>query len=352
MTPTGSVMLREIAEQPTTVAGTVERLRPLAGEIRDLVGERRRVLLVARGTSDNAAVYGQYLLATRAGVLGVPASPSLATLYRAGLDLRDVVAVGISQSGGTAEIVEALDDARRCGARTVAVTNVADSPLALGADLALVTAAGREVAVPATKTYTAQLVALAVLALAVADDADLLARLDDLPAAVDRMLGTADAAAALADRLADVERLVVSARGLALSTAREVALKLQEACHVAAVGLSSADLQHGPIAMLDARTPALLLASPTDDAVAPGMVELARRCRASGADVHVVGGDDALGSLADARLAGPDAPIDLPAELAPIPLVVPGQLLAESLARAKGLDPDTPRGLSKVTQTA
>lgn len=216
-------------------------------------------------------------------MLGVPASPSLATLYRAGLDLRDVVAVGISQSGGTAEIVEALDDARRCGARTVAVTNVADSPLALGADLALVTAAGREVAVPATKTYTAQLVALAVLALAVADDAD---------------------------------------------------------------------LQHGPIAMLDARTPALLLASPTDDAVAPGMVELARRCRASGADVHVVGGDDALGSLADARLAGPDAPIDLPAELAPIPLVVPGQLLAESLARAKGLDPDTPRGLSKVTQTA
>ncbi|KGM16188.1 hypothetical protein N867_02330 [Actinotalea fermentans ATCC 43279 = JCM 9966 = DSM 3133] len=341
-------MAREIAEQPATIEATVNRLRPLAEEIRALVGDRRRVILIARGTSDNAALYGQYLLALRAGVLAVPASPSLSALYRAEVDLSDTVAVAISQSGGTEEIVEAMHDAKQRGARTIAVTNGADSPLARDADLALVTAAGRELAVPATKTYSAQLVAVAVLALAIGQERRLLDQLDDVPEAVSRMLGTEDAAAALADRLRDVERMVVTARGLALTTARELALKLQETCHLAAVGLSGADLQHGPIAMLDARTPALLVASATDSAVAPGMVELARRCRASGADVHVLGGDDALGALADVRVAGPD----LPPELAPIPLIVPGQLLTLALARAKGLDPDTPRGLNKVTQTA
>lgn len=341
-------MRQEIAEQPQTLAATVERLRPMAAQIRDLVGDRRRVLLVARGTSDNAALYGQYLLATRAGVLAVSGAPSLATLYHAGLDMDDVVAVGVSQSGSTEEIVETLADARRAGARTVAVTNVADSPLARDADLALVTAAGSEVAVPATKTYTAQLVAMAVLALGVADDRVLLDRLDDVPGAAAAMLDTADCAAVLAQRLAGADRLVVSARGLALSTARELALKLQEACYVSAVGLSSADLQHGPIAMLDAATPAILVASPTDDAVAPGMVELARRCRDMGSAVYVIGGGDDLARLADSRLPGPD----LPAELAPIPLVVPGQLVAEALARVKGLNPDFPRGLKKVTQTA
>lgn len=343
-----SVMRQEIAEQPESLAATVGRLRPLADEIRDVVGERRTVLLVARGTSDNAAVYGQYLLSTRARLLSVLGAPSLATLYRAGLDLSDVVAVGISQSGSTAEIVETLDHAARCGARTIAVTNVADSPLARDADLALVTAAGREVAVPATKTYTAQLVAMAVLALAVADDRDLLDRLADVPVEAAAMLATADAAALLAGRLVDVDRMVVAARGLALTTARELALKLQEACYVAAVGMSSADLQHGPIAMLDARTPALLLGTAADEAAAPGMAELARRCRAMGAAVHAIGGDDALAALADTWVPGPG----LPAELAPIPLIVPGQLLTEALARAKGLDPDVPRGLSKVTQTA
>lgn len=351
MLPTaGTVMLREIAAQPTTVEATVRRLRPLAGEIRSLVGDRRRVLLIARGTSDNAALYGQYLLGARAGVLAAPACPSLSALYHSSLDLSDTVAVGISQSGSTEEIVAALRDAGRCGARTVAVTNEADSPLAGDADLALVTAAGHELAVPATKTYTAQLVALAVLALAIGDQRRLLDQLDEVPAHVAAMLATAtaDAAAALAERLRDVQRLVVTARGYALTTARELALKLQEACLVAAVGLSSADLQHGPIAMLDAQTPALLVASPTDGAVGEGMVELARRCRASGADVHVIGGDAALGALADVRLPGPG----LPPELAPIPLIVPGQLLTAALARAKGLDPDTPRALSKVTQTA
>lgn len=344
----GSVMLREIAEQPTTVEATVRRLRPLAAEIRALVGDRRRVLLIARGTSDNAALYGQYLLGARAGVLAVPACPSLSTLYHSRLDLSDTVAVGISQSGGTEEIVAALHDAGRCGARTIAVTNEADSPLAQGADLALVTAAGRERAVPATKTYTAQLVALAVLALAIGDDRRLLDALDEVPAHVAAMLDTADAAEELAGRLRDVQRLVVTARGYALTTARELALKLQEACLVAAVGLSSADLQHGPIAMLDAQTPALLVAAPTDDVVGAGMVELARRCRASGAEVHVLGGDPALAALADLRLPGSG----LPPELAPIPLIVPGQILTAELARAKGLDPDTPRALSKVTQTA
>ena len=347
MTAPATRMRREIDEQPAAIAGTLDALLPLAPQLRALAAGARQVLFVARGSSDNAAVYGQYLVSTRGGRLATLASPSVATAYHARVDLAGVLAVVVSQSGSTEEIVETMQWARGCGARAVAVTNVAGSPLAAQADLALVTAAGQELAVPATKTYTTELAALAVLGLALAGDDAGLDALRAVPAEVERMLGVAAAAEELASRLTYVRRLVVSARGFAASTALELALKLKEACYVTALGLSWADLLHGPIAVVDPDTPALLVAAASDGAVLDGMLRLARRCADAGAHVYGIGGDGGFAAACRAVLPG----TDLAAELAPIPLIVPGQLLTEALARAKGIDPDAPRGLRKVTQT-
>jgi glucosamine--fructose-6-phosphate aminotransferase (isomerizing) len=274
------------------------------------------------------------------------ASPSVGTTYHARLDLSGVLAVAVSQSGSTDEIVEALDWARACGARTVAITNVEGSALARAADVALVTQAGTERAVPATKTYTTQLAALAVLGLALADDSPGLAQLDSVPEAVEQALGSSATAESLAVELTYVDRLVVAARGYASSTALELALKLKEACYVAASGSSYADLLHGPIAVVGPDTPALLVAA-SDGPVLPGMVSLAHRVAGNGAPVYGIGGSAAFVDACRRSLPG----TSLPEHLAPIALVVPGQLLVEALARSKGIDPDAPRGLLKVTQT-
>jgi glucosamine--fructose-6-phosphate aminotransferase (isomerizing) len=369
-----SRMLAEIAEQPEALRRTFAALLPRIGEIEALAAETRQVLFIARGSSDNAAVYGQYLCSARAGRLAALAAPSLATAYHATLDLRGVLAVAISQSGATEEIVTTLTWARACGARTVAITNVPGSPLAAAADLTLLTQAGPEQAVPATKTYTTQLAAVAVLATALgrgreggaggsreaggrpvgggeparggADRDSEVEVLGKVPGAVEGMLEHAAAVEGLAERLVGVETLVVSGRGFAYSTALEVALKLKETCYLTAVGLSYADLVHGPIAIVDAGTPALLVAA-ADGPMVADMTALARRIAGTGADVYGIGGDPAFAGACRATLPGPS----LPEHLAPFALVVPGQQLAEALARAKGIDPDAPRGLRKVTQT-
>ena len=341
-----TAMLREVQEQPAALERTLAALLPTVPELRAVARDCRQVLLIARGSSDNAAVYGSYVCAVRGGRLATLASPSVATAYGARVDLTGVLAVGVSQSGRTAEIVETLTWARDCGARTVAVTNAEGSPLADVADAALVTRAGTELAVPATKTFTTQLLALAVLGLALRGDDAALDGLERVAPAVHEALGTAPAAQELAARLAPVRRLVVSGRGYASAVALELALKLEEACYVSAIGMSGADLQHGPIAVVDAETPALLVAA-ADGPVLPGVRALARRVRSAGADAYAITADAELAAACTAALPG----TDLPEHLAPMALVVPGQLLVEALARAKGLDPDAPRGLRKVTQT-
>ena len=346
-----SRMRVEIGEQPEALAATLDALLAQVDELRALGRETRQVLFIARGSSDNAAVYGQYLCSARAGRLASLASPSLATAYRAVLDLRGVLAVAVSQSGATEEIVTTLEWARHCGARTVAVTNAPGSPLTGVADTSLITRAGTELAVPATKTYTTQLAAMAVLALSLQDADGAAAGIDigalrAVPGAVAGMLEAEAAAEELAGRLAGVGTLVVSGRGFAYSTALEVALKLKETCYVTAVGLSYADLVHGPIAIVDRDTPALLVAA-GDGPVLPEMTGLAGRIAGAGADVYGIGGDHGFAAACRSVLPGPS----LPEHLAPFALVVPGQLLAEALARVKGLDPDAPRGLDKVTQT-
>jgi glucosamine--fructose-6-phosphate aminotransferase (isomerizing) len=338
-------MRTEIGEQPAALRATIEALLPQAAEAAALAAGARQVLFIARGTSDNAAVYGSYLIQAHAGRLASLASPSIATAYRSRIDLSGVLAVALSQSGRTEEIVQTLAWARDCGARALAITNGAGSPLAQVAEVAFLTQAGTERAVPATKTFTTQLAALAVLAIGLGAglDADDLRR---VPEETEAMLARPADTDALVSELAEIQGVVVSGRGMAYAAALELALKLKEACYLHAMGLSYADLLHGPIAVVDARTPAILLAAdsgPTLD----GTVDLARRVTSSGARAYGIGGGQRLAAVCTRALPGPR----LPEWLAPFGLIVPGQLLTESLARRLGLDPDRPRGLTKVTQT-
>ena len=365
-------MRTEIEEQPQALRATLDALLPRVGEISALARQTRQVLFIARGTSDNAAVYGSYLVQVRAGRLATLASPSVATVYRTRLDLSGVLAVGLSQSGRTEEIVETLAWAAGCGARTLAITNGAGSPLAEAADLALVTEAGVERAVPATKTFTTQLAALAVLGIGLAGDAEGATlpagggpagggpaggaprdaepldagELRAVPDEIERLLAARSDLEPIISGLAGVEGAVVSGRGFASSAALELALKLKEACYLHAMGLSFADLLHGPIAVVGRRTPAIIMAAdagPTLD----GAVALAGRVRRAGATAYGIGGGAALAAECAYALPGPR----LPEWLAPIGLIIGGQLLTEALARRLGINPDSPRGLSKVTQT-
>lgn len=350
---TTSRMRMEIAEQPEALRRTLDSLLPAVPDIARLARDVRQVLFIARGSSDNAAVYGHYLTEVHTGRLATLASPSIATTYKKRLDLTGVLAVAISQSGRTAEIVETLGWAGDCGARTIAVTNGPDSPLAAVAELALITVAGTELAVPATKTYTTQLAALAVVGLGLTESTGApgidAAELRRAPDEVDRLVAateSSDALPALTAELAEVTGVVVSGRGLAFGTALELSLKLKEACYLRAMGLSYADLLHGPIAVVDQSTPAILVAADSGPTL-PGTIALARRVTGAGARAYGVGGGTELAAACRHALPGPA----LPEWVAPLALVVPGQLLVEALARKLGIDPDLPRGLRKVTQT-
>ncbi len=342
-----TVMAREIAEQPAVLDATLDALLPLREELRRLDENRREVLFVARGTSDNAGVYGRYLLEVHAARGASLAAPSLATHYRVRRDLSDTLAVSVSQSGATAEIVEAQAWLRSCGARTVAITNAGGSPLAEGADLAMVTRAGEELAVPATKSHTAQLAAIAVIADALGPDAaSLESELRRVPQEMARTLEARGGIEVAAAALAGTGSTLVSGRGLTFGTALELALKLEETCLRPVRGLSYADLRHGPIAVVDEDVTAVLVAA-QDGPMVAGMTELADDLRALGATTVALGGDGRFRAACDHVVPGPD----LPELVAPIGLVVPAQLVVESLARRLGLSPDNPRALSKVTQT-
>jgi len=340
-------MAVEVAEQPAAVRRTLQALTPLRPAIRDLAEGRRHVLFAARGSSDNAAIYGRYLLETHAGVRGGLLSPSVATHYRAPLDLSDAVVVCVSQSGSTREIVATQAWARECGAATVAVTNVEGSPLAADADLALVTRAGPELAVPATKTYLTQLVAMAVLGTSLAPSPeDLDADLARVAAEAERLIADQTGVRAAIAALRDAPYAVVSGRGLMMGTALETALKLEETCLRPVRGYSYADLRHGPISVVTSRVVAVLVAAQDGPLVEP-LVELAVDLAGRGATVVGIGGDARFADACAVHVPGPD----LPETLAPLGAIVPAQLVVEGLARELGLDPDRPRGLAKVTAT-
>jgi glutamine---fructose-6-phosphate transaminase (isomerizing) len=339
-------MAREIAEQPEALRATLGALLPRREEIRDRLGGRRHVLFAARGSSDNAAIYGRYLLETHAGVPAGLVSPSVATQYRSRLDLSDAVVVGVSQSGRTSEIVETLDWARTSGALTVAVSNDETSDLAAAADLALTTHAGTELAVPATKSYLTQVAAMTVLGTALGpEDPNLDAALAAIPDQVQAVLDHTDSLDSVVPQLSETP-CVVTGRGLMMGTALEIALKLEETCARPVRGYSYADLRHGPISAVQEGVTAVLVGA-ADGPLHDAMIELADDLRTRGATTVAVGGSPAMAAACDLATG----PLDVTERLAPLVTVVPMQIVVERLARSLGLDPDEPRGLSKVTRT-
>ena len=343
----GSVFRHEIAEQSQALrrlAATTDAFAEIVREAR----ERKATLvrLVGHGSSDNAASYGVYAFGLLPGWTALRDSISLTVNYGAQRDLRDSLVVALSQSGRTPDVVQYVERTREQGAFTVGITNDTSSDLAGAAHGVLDLSAGTEHAVAATKTYLNTVASLALLAAHAADEGvrytEGLLEVADL---LDRLLPELEGVMpAIALQFAFVGRMFVIGRGHEFATAREIALKLLETCYIAAEPLTATDLAHGPIAAVDPLFPVWAVSSHGE--MLPAVVEAAARIRAAGATIIASG--TAAAELADARYAltvpAPSLPL-----LSPLLSVVPGQVFARSLALARGLDPDRPRGLSKVT---
>jgi glucosamine--fructose-6-phosphate aminotransferase (isomerizing) len=304
------------------------------------------IRMVGHGSSDNAASYGVYAFGLLPGWTALRDSISLSVYYGARLDMSGCTALALSQSGRTPDVVEYARRARRRGAYLVAVTNDPESELAREADVVLQLHAGAERAVAATKTYSNQLAALGLLAAHTAGAGEKFA--DDLQATATAMpalmTSVEERIANIALTFAYAGRMFVVGRGVEFATAREIALKLLETCRVAAEPLTATDLAHGPVAALDSMFPVWAIAS--DDATLPAVIEAVERAHEAGATVVASGSAANAIPGAEVVLPTPSAPSPL---LAPLLSIVPGQLFASALARARGLDPDAPRGLQKVT---
>jgi glucosamine--fructose-6-phosphate aminotransferase (isomerizing) len=337
----GENMSAEMEEQPQVLARLLGRRDAIIGSVRALLpGHLCGTVLLARGSSDTAALYGRYLFEMASGRPVALASPSLHTLYAVNADHRGYLAVGISQSGRTPEVVSVLERMRATGARTVAIVNEIDSPLGDVADVVIELSAGGEVAVPATKTFTATLVALALVATAMGPvpltDDDLTA----LPEHVSEVLDDRYGAVLIARRLDGADRVLTVARGPLLAAASETALKIRETSAIFAEALSAADLRHGPIAAVTPDVPVLAFSAP-----GPAAADVAALCvllRERGVTVSVISPERG------ADLALPPA---VPEALQPVVAAVRGQQIALSAALARHRDPDAPAGLTKVTLT-
>ncbi|HEY8584581.1 MAG TPA: SIS domain-containing protein [Capillimicrobium sp.] len=336
---------REIREQPAAVAAALERNAAVAAQVADGLrarGPLEQVVIAARGTSDNAARYAQYLFGARLGVPVALAAPSLTTMYDAPAVPRGAGAlvVAISQSGRSPDVVGVLASARAAGAPTLAVTNDPESPLAQAADWVLDLGVGVERSVAATKTYTASLAVVAALVAAIGDDAEARRALDEVPALLERTVDGAFAAVGALDGLREAPHVVTVGRGFNFATALEVALKLRELTAIVAEGFSPPDLLHGPIAAVAAGTPAIVVAPA--GRVRASVLEAAEVLRARGARCVL---------LADDPGADLPLPTGAPEWLTPLFAVVPGQVLALRWTALGGGPIDRPPGLTKVTET-
>jgi glucosamine--fructose-6-phosphate aminotransferase (isomerizing) len=343
----GSIFLEEIHEQPEALL----RLLDGSAAFADVAAEIRRrgattIRMVGHGSSDNAASYGIYAFGLLPGWTALRDSISLTVYYGAELDMSGCTALALSQSGRTPDVVEYARRARRRGAYVVAVTNDPRSELARESDGVLELRAGAERAVAATKTYSNQIAALGLLAAHAAESGEAFASdIRATAAAMPALMRAVEARiASIALTFAYAGRMFVVGRGAEFATAREIALKLLETCRVAAEPLTATDLAHGPVAALDSMFPVWAIAS--DDATLPAVVEAVERAREAGA--AVVASGTAASAVPGAQYVLPCPPVASPL-LAPLLSILPGQLFASALARARGLDPDSPRGLQKVT---
>ncbi len=333
----------EIAQQPAVLQRILDESTRDISAVAEAIrrADPRFVLLVARGTSDHAALYAKYLIETTLHLPAGLVSTSTYTAYHESPRLEGVLWIAVSQSGGSPDLAESTARARAAGALTLAITNEPGSPLNQACELGLDIRAGLEESVAATKTYTATLLTMLLLVEAwrEADSA----ALDEVPSLAASALDRAEVAD-VASRYRFVDKLVTTSRGYAYPTAREAALKLMETCYLSAHAFSGADLLHGPLAMVDEDRPVIVILPEGrgGQALRPVVERLAERR----ADLCVVGASSVAGASAHIPL-----PAGMDERLAPIVQIVPLQQLARAMAVSRGYDPDHPRGLSKVTET-
>jgi len=341
-----SMIMREIHEQPAALARTLLAERAHVRRIGARLSRKdlRVIVLVARGSSDNAALFGRYLLELTTGIPVSLSAPSIHTLYRRRLLLDHALVIGISQSGEGRDINAVLESCRNSGACVLAITNNRRSEIAAIAHETLLTRAGTERSIAATKTYTCQLMLLYMLAAALAGRD--LAPLERIPDYAQGALGLEPRIGEIIERYRFADRCAVVGRGLNYASASELAIKLMETCYMVAERFSSADFLHGPIAMVQRDFPVILFAPPGP--VFRDLHALARRLRRLQADSLVISSEARILAQASCALK---IPFDIEDFYSPIPYIIPGQLFAARLAELKGLSPDRPRGLTKITRT-
>ena len=342
-------MLEEIRQQPAALERTLAAARGQIEQLRAQFARNppRLIVLAARGTSDNAAQFGRYLLEILTGIPVALAAPSIFTLYGASLALKDSLLIAISQSGESTDTNLVLERAREQGALTIGITNEPGSTLARIADQAFLVQAEREQSVAATKTYTGQLMMLYLMAYALGGrlELDQLARLPEL---AECALTLEPEIAGRAARYRFMDHAVVVGRGLNYASAFEFALKLMETCYVVAERFSSADFAHGPIAMVERSFPSFLF-TPTG-VTWPGMRDMLERLNQLQAETLIIT-DQSNREAREFHQRAMVVPCEIDELFTPIPYIVPAQILAACLADEKGVNPDQPRTLSKVTRT-
>lgn len=342
-----SILFQEICEQPQAIERLIEaeseHVRKLGAKLK---GHFKYALLAARGTSDNAARYAQYLFQIYNKLPVALATPSVFSVYQSPPILDEALVVAISQSGMSPDIIAVIEEARRQNRPTLAITNDPQSPLAKVAEDVIPLHVGPERAVAATKTYTGSLVALALLSCGLLEDCDMLDKVKRLPGLMEEALKGLLPLVGRMERYRYMEHCAVIGRGYNYSTAFEISLKIKELTGIAAEPYSSADFLHGPIATVHRSFPVLVVAP--HGMVFEDMVEIIQKVKERGAELLTVSDDEEINNLAQFPMPIPGG---IPEWLSPIVAVLPGQLMGWQLALQKGLDPDKPRGLSKVTET-
>lgn len=343
-----TLMWQEIMEQPKVLENClVENKNTIDAIVARLKqSEIRNVIIVARGTSDHAAVYGKYIIEIKKGIPVMLAAPSVFTMYNKMLKMENSLVIGVSQSGKAADVLEVISSAKKQGAPTISITNHQDSPLAKEADFHLYCAAGLEKSVAATKTFTSQIYLLAQLVAAWADDGEFKKQLSEVPSILTETFKLEEQISEIAERYRFMNECFVLARGINYSVALETALKIQETTYVRAKGFATSDFHHGPFAMIDDHMPCIVFA-PKGESL-KDIKEMILKLKNAGADILTVSNDNEIMSMGSCSIKIPDITNDF---ITPFINVAVGQMFACNLSLTRGLNPDAPRGLNKVTIT-
>lgn len=339
---------QEIHQQPDLIHKLVSEPNKSILSIADQIHSRgiKQVFIAARGTSDNAGRYAQYLLGAHNRLVVTLATPSLFTIYRQPPDLSNTLVIGISQSGKSPDIVSVIEEGNRHNALTVAITNIQNSDLAQAADSVINLSAGEEISLAATKTYTTQLTCLALLSTALNPSDKYLQDLAELPQHVAETFALETQIKSLVERYRYMTHCAIIGRGFNYATSFEFSLKMKELTYTIAEPYSSADFLHGPVALVDRGFPVFVIAP--SGKMTPEMVSTIKEVQNRDAEVISLSDEPDILSMADHTLTLPGG---VPEWLSPITAIIPAQMFAMYLANTRGIDIDNPRGLKKVTET-